>query len=233
MENFNRTVVILAGGKGLRMHAETPKQFLLLAGQPVLMHSIRKFYNYDRSIKIIVVLPFEHIETWNRLLSEHRFFIPHQIVPGGSERFYSVQNALNTVHDEGIIALHDGVRPLVSWQVVSNCFRTAATVGNAVPAISPTESVRIITDHKPLPFDRRKTLLIQTPQVFRAALIKKAYQTEYHPHFTDDATVFEADNNRVNIVEGNIENIKITRPADLIFAAALLQSEITQEKYHE
>jgi 2-C-methyl-D-erythritol 4-phosphate cytidylyltransferase len=230
MENFKKTVIILAGGKGLRMNAPVPKQFLLLAGQPVLMHSIARFYNYDRAIKIVVVLPFDHIETWNRLLSEHRFFIPHQIVPGGDERFFSVQNAINATGDEGIIALHDGVRPLVSERVISNCFRSAATMGSAVPAISPTESVRIIKDNRPLPFDRRNTLLIQTPQVFRADLIKKAYQTDYLPHFTDDATVYEADNNKVNIVEGNPENIKITCPADLIFATALLQSEKIQEK---
>jgi 2-C-methyl-D-erythritol 4-phosphate cytidylyltransferase len=230
MNKINKTVIILAGGNGNRMNAQIPKQFLPLAGKPVLMHTILAFYHFERSINIVLVIPFAHVETWNRLCSRHRFIIPHSVVNGGDERFFSVQNGLNSVAGEGIIALHDGVRPLVSKQVIENCFATAQLKGSAIPAVRPSESVRILKENESEICDRNNVLLIQTPQTFDAERIKIAYQTEYMPQFTDDATVYEADGNKIEIVDGNPENIKITNPSDLFFAETIIKQTVFSMK---
>lgn len=217
-KNRKKSVIILAGGKGLRMNTETPKQFLPVAGKPVLMHTILKFYHVYREIKIVVVLPFDQIETWNRIISEHRFIIPHHITPGGGERYHSVKNGLRMIDDEGLVAIHDGVRPLVSEEVIREGFLAADKYGGAIPVVKPAESLREIHHDGSRPVDRERYWLVQTPQTFKSALIKKAYEQPFELRFTDDATVFEADGNKVELFEGNRENIKITSPADLKIA---------------
>ena len=216
--------VIVAGGSGKRMGAEIPKQFLELAGRPVLMHTIERFKSFNNSIEIITVLPENQLRFWIDLQKKHSFTVPHTLVKGGSNRFCSVRNGLKFVYIPGLVAIHDGVRPFVSIDTIKRCFDTAEKLGNAIPAISPTESLRILNEQGSVPVNRLHVKQIQTPQVFNAALIKKAYLQEYDPEFSDDATVLEKTGEKINLIEGNRENIKITNPEDLIISVALLQS---------
>lgn len=225
---MNKSVIIVAGGTGLRMKTEIPKQFLVLAGKPILMHSISKFYAADSTIKIVVVLPFEHIATWNLLCSKHRFIVPHQIVSGGTERYYSVKNGLSVVDPEGLVAVHDGVRPLVSPSLILKGFRFAAEHKSAVPVVALTESLRKLDEISNHPVDRRQFCLVQTPQTFQTRLLLKAYENDFRPEFTDDAAVFEAAGNPVNLTEGIAENIKITTPLDLIIAETIFKHQNEQ-----
>ena len=215
-------VVIVAGGSGKRMRAEIPKQFLELAGRPVLMHTIERFKSFNDAIEIITVLPENQLLFWINLQKKHSFVVPHTLVKGGSNRFFSVRNGLKFVNNPGLVAIHDGVRPFVSIDTIKRCFETAEKLGNAIPAISPTESLRILTGQRSLPVNRFHVKQIQTPQVFNAAHIKNAYLQEYSPDFTDDATVLEKTGEKINLVEGNRENIKITNPEDLLISTALL-----------
>jgi len=217
-------VVIVAGGSGKRMGAEIPKQFLELAGRPVLMHTIERFKVFNEAIEIITVLPENQLRFWIDLQKKHSFSVPHTLVKGGSNRFLSVRNGLKFVNTSGLVAIHDGVRPFVSIDTIKRCFETAEKLGNAVPSISPTESLRIVTEEGSLPVNRFTVKQIQTPQVFNAELIKNAYLQDYNPDFTDDATVLEKVGAKINLIEGNRENIKITNPEDLLISAALLQS---------
>jgi 2-C-methyl-D-erythritol 4-phosphate cytidylyltransferase len=215
-------VVIVAGGTGKRMGAETPKQFLELSGRPVLMHTIERFKSFNEAIEIITVLPENQIRHWIELQKMHSFTVPQTLVKGGSHRFYSVRNGLKFVSAPGLVAIHDGVRPFVSIDTIKRCFETAEKLGNAIPAISPTESLRILTDLGSIPVNRLHVKQIQTPQVFSAGLIKKAYLQQYCPEFTDDSTVLEKTGEKINLIEGNRENIKITNPEDLLISTALL-----------
>jgi 2-C-methyl-D-erythritol 4-phosphate cytidylyltransferase len=216
--------VIVAGGSGKRMGAEIPKQFLELAGRPVLMHTIERFKKFNDAIEIITVLPENQLLYWVDIQKKHSFSILHTLVKGGSNRFMSVRNGLKFVNSPGLVAIHDGVRPFVSIDTIKRCFEAAENMGNAIPAISPTESLRILTERGSLPVNRFHVKQIQTPQVFNAQLIKNAYKQEYSPDFTDDATVLEKTGEKINLIEGNRENIKITNPEDLLISAALLQS---------
>lgn len=215
-------VVIVAGGSGKRMGAEIPKQFLELAGRPVLMHTIERFKSFNNAIEIITVLPENQLRHWLELQEKYSFAIPQTLVMGGCHRFFSVRNGLDFVNVPGLVAIHDGVRPFVSIDTIKRCFETAEKLGNAIPAISPTESLRLLTDQGSMPVNRLQVKQIQTPQVFNAELIKKAYLQEYRPEFTDDATVLEKSGEKINLIEGNRENIKITNPEDLLISTALL-----------
>jgi 2-C-methyl-D-erythritol 4-phosphate cytidylyltransferase len=215
-------VVIVAGGSGKRMGAEIPKQFLELAGRPVLMHTIERFKSFSDSIEIITVLPENQLRHWLELQEKYSFTIPQTLVKGGSHRFFSVRNGLSFVNVPGLVAIHDGVRPFVSIDTIKRCFETAELLGNAVPSISPTESLRILTDSGSMSVNRLHVKQIQTPQVFNAELIKKAYLQDYIPEFTDDATVLEKTGEKINLIDGNRENIKITNPEDLLISTALL-----------
>jgi 2-C-methyl-D-erythritol 4-phosphate cytidylyltransferase len=215
-------VVIVAGGSGKRMGAEIPKQFLELAGKPVLMHTIERFKSFSESIEIITVLPENQLRHWIELQKQYSFAIPQTIVKGGSTRYHSVRNGLKFVHVPGLVAIHDGVRPFVSLDTIRRCFSVAEKLGNAIPSISPVESLRIITETGNLPVNRLHVKQIQTPQVFSAELIKKAYLQDYRPEFSDDATVLEGTGEKINLIEGNRENIKITNPEDLLISNALL-----------
>lgn len=215
-------VVIVAGGSGKRMGLDTPKQFLELAGKPVLMHTIERFRKFDSKIEIITVLPENQLRFWSELQKKYSFDVPHTLVKGGIHRFVSVKHGLEFVSGQGLVAIHDGVRPLVSNDTIRRCFETAAAKGNAIPVISPSDSLRIITDGVTKPVNRALVKQVQTPQVFDISLIKKAYMQDYDPSFTDDAAVLEKTGVQINIVEGNRENIKITNPEDLFIAQTLL-----------
>ena len=217
-------VVIVAGGSGKRMGAEIPKQFLELAGRPVLMHTIERFLTFSDSIEIITVLPENQLRFWIEIQKKHSFFVPHTLVKGGSTRFQSVKNGLEFVNSPGLVAIHDGVRPFVSIDTIKRCFEVAEKLGNAIPAISPTESLRIVTGKESVPVSRFQVKQIQTPQVFKAELIKNAYKQNYSNEFSDDATVLEKTGAKINLIEGNRENIKITNPEDLLISDALLKT---------
>jgi 2-C-methyl-D-erythritol 4-phosphate cytidylyltransferase len=214
--------VIVAGGIGKRIGAEIPKQFLELGGKPVLMHTIERFKSFNDAIEIITVLPENQLRFWVDLQKNHSFSIPHTLVKGGCNRFLSVRNGLKFVNSPGLVAIHDGVRPFVSIDTIKRCFDTAEKLGNAIPVISPTESLRLITEQGSIPINRQNVKQIQTPQVFSAQLIKNAYMQDYCQDFTDDATVLEKTGVKINLIEGNRENIKITNPEDLLISTALL-----------
>lgn len=214
--------ILVAGGTGIRMNTEIPKQFLLLAGQPVLMHTIRIFYLFDPGMLLFVTLPEHHIPYWKELCRNHSFTIPHHIIKGGATRFGSVKNALEKIGGEGLVAIHDGVRPLVSIDTLKHTFEEAGKSGNAIPVIRMLESIREAGPGGNREVARENLRVVQTPQVFRKELIKKAYRSAPHENFTDDATVLETLGETIRLVEGNPENIKITRPSDLRCAESIL-----------
>ena len=215
------TVLIVAGGKGLRMGSDLPKQFLPIGGKPVLMHTIEAFHHFDRTMKIILVLPHEQQTYWQELCAKHSFVIEHTVVDGGETRFHSVKNGLACVNS-GLVGVHDGVRPFVSPEVIKRCYELAAIKKAVIPVIDVVETVRHITETGSETVSRNDYKLVQTPQVFDAELLKQAYAQEYTPFFTDDASVVEAMGIPVCLVEGNRENIKITTPFDLKISSALV-----------
>jgi 2-C-methyl-D-erythritol 4-phosphate cytidylyltransferase len=219
---MNNTVIIAAGGSGSRMKQNLPKQFLDLQGMPVLMHAIRLFHTYDPALIIIVALPANYTEYWKELCHKHQFGIKHEVVTGGKTRFHTVINGLSLVKQAGLVAIHDGVRPLVSNATLERCFNTAREKGTAIPCIPIPESIRMQNGEGNYPVDRMLYKLIQTPQVFRWEILKKAFNQEYQVEFTDDASVVEKAGFPVYLVEGNTENIKITTPEDLMIAEALM-----------
>lgn len=221
-----RYAIIVAGGKGERMGASTPKQFLELAGKPILMHTLEKFKQTIPSIEIILALPENQIDFWEELCYKHKFVnIPHQIIKGGETRFHSVKNALTLVKENSIVAIHDGVRPLVSCQTIESCFSEAEKNGNAIPVVDVVESLRHVSkqDNVNKAVPRSCYKLVQTPQCFASDVILKAYEQEFDASFTDDASVVERLGENINLVEGNRENIKITSAEDLLVAAAFIK----------
>lgn len=220
---MKKFVVIVAGGSGSRMGTEIPKQFLELNGLPVLMHTIQSFQNFDSESSIILVLPENQKAVWSNLCLKHAFTIPHQIAFGGPTRFHSVKNGLNLLDGEGIVFIHDGVRPFVSSGTLQRCFETAIRHGNAIPVLPVTESLRKLEKNSSCSVDRTQYFSVQTPQTFRLDQIQKAFEQEYDPAFTDDASVAEKAGYSIHMVEGNTENIKITSPVDLLFALSILK----------
>ncbi len=218
---MKRFVIIVAGGSGQRMKSSVPKQFLTINNEIILMMSINSFYNFDQSIKIIVALPDDQISTWKELCLKHNFIVKHSIVTGGNTRYHSVKNALVKVNTEGIVAIHDGVRPLVSHKTIEKVFEKASLSENAVPYIDLVDSIRYVNSDINHPVDREKYKLIQTPQCFKSNLIKKAYEQPWEESFTDDASVVEKLGNKINLIKGNLENIKITSQVDLKIAEVL------------
>lgn len=204
------------------MRSATPKQFMLLGHKPILMHTLERFHSFDPAIDLIVVLPSEYHTLWKSLCNEHSFIISHQVVAGGRERFHSVRAGLIQVIEEGMVAIHDGVRPLVSHDTIRRCFDEAEAYGNAVPYVMPADSVRIAYSDGNRVLPRDEVRLIQTPQVFHSGVIIKAYDCEYDPAFTDDAAVAERSGVMIHLVPGNRENIKITTPEDLAVAETFI-----------
>jgi len=220
---MTKYAIIVAGGKGLRMGGDLPKQFLLLAGKPVLMRTIEAFYQYDSEINIILILPKEQQNYWHQLCHEYHFEIKYRLADGGETRFHSVRNGLNLVTKVGLVGVHDGVRPFVSQEVIARCYELAVTRKAVIPVVDVVETLRhILAVGSSETVDRNAYKLVQTPQVFDADILIQAYQQEYTPRFTDDASVVETMQVPVYLTEGNRENIKITTPFDLKVADALL-----------
>lgn len=222
---MKKFILIVAGGSGNRMGTEIPKQFLELCGKPVLMHTIQVFHDFDPECRIILVLPKDQQPFWDGLCQKHTFSLSHQIVSGGKTRFHSVLNGLSQIDGEGIVFIHDGVRPLVSKETLDRCFNTAKKSGNAIPVLPANESLRKLEGDQNISVDRSMYFSVQTPQTFQSEQILEAFRQNYDPAFTDDASVAEKAGFAINMVEGNLENIKITTPTDLIVAEALLQKK--------
>ncbi|WP_372948410.1 2-C-methyl-D-erythritol 4-phosphate cytidylyltransferase [Mariniphaga sp.] len=219
---MRKFALIVAGGSGNRMNSPVPKQFIELNGMPLLMHTFQAFFKADANFEFVLVLPEKEIGTWENLCEKYNFNIKHLVVKGGKTRFHSVKNGLAQINQDGIVFIHDGVRPLVSAQTIENCFQTALRKGNALPVIAPSESVREVFNGQNKAVDRNRFFLVQTPQTFRIQLIQNAFNQEYLPEFTDDASVLENTGTQIHLVEGNRENIKITFPEDLVIAKTLL-----------
>lgn len=231
---MRKYVLIVAGGKGLRMGGDLPKQFIPLEGKPVLMHTLEAFHRWDASARLVLVLPEDHQPYWNMLCREIGCKAPHRIANGGETRFHSVRNGLELLSEEiritsegngkALIAVHDGVRPFVSSEVIATCFEEAGKSGAAIPVTPMIDSLRETDPDGSHPVDRSRYFAVQTPQVFDAELLLKAYSQEFTPLFTDDASVVEAMGHAIRLVTGNRENIKLTTPFDLLVAKALLAS---------
>jgi 2-C-methyl-D-erythritol 4-phosphate cytidylyltransferase len=223
---MKRYVLIVAGGKGLRMGSELPKQFVPLAGRPVLMRTLERFHQWDAGASLIVALPAGYRPYWDKLCESLGCAIPHRTVDGGETRFHSVRNGLELMETAGLAGVHDGVRPFVATEVIDACFAAAERYGSAVPVVQMIDSLREITagGQKSRPVDRSRYVSVQTPQVFRVELLREAYRRPYRADFTDDASVLEAAGREVHTVAGNRENIKITSPFDLQLAEALFHT---------
>lgn len=221
---MKKYAIIVAGGSGTRMGTDIPKQFLKIKEKPVLMHSINRFFHFDPNINFIVVLPENQIAFWQELCAEHQFDIPHRIVKGGTERFYSVKNGLQLVEKESLVAIHDAVRPLVNHQTIKEAFDAALEFGSGIPAIPMNDSIRQFEGEDNFAVNRSNYRIIQTPQCFSSTLLLEAFNQNYKSEFTDDASVLEAHGVKVTITAGNVENIKITTPKDLILAEAIIDA---------
>ena len=243
-------IIIVAGGKGLRMGSDIPKQFLPIGGKPVLMHTMERFREYSSELQIILVLPKSQQDYWKELCQKHNFTVAYQLADGGETRFHSVQNGLALIPDdaEGVVGVHDGVRPFPSIDVIRNCYETARTAKAVIPVIPVVETLRLIgKDYRTtgrttnntsaqekilkscspckntsVTVPRSDYRLVQTPQTFDIQLLKAANQQPYNDGFTDDASVVEAFGFNITLVEGNRENIKITTPYDLKIAEILI-----------
>jgi len=215
---MKKFVILVAGGSGSRMGTEIPKQFLEILGTPILMHTIQVFLDFDPEIELILVLPEAQQKFWKELCLKHSFSIPVRIANGGETRFHSVSNGLELVDGEGIVFIHDGVRPLVSQETLARCFESAVKSGNAIPVLPVTESLRKTEGDQNFSVDRSQYFSVQTPQTFRSEQIQEAFRQNYDSAFTDDASVAEKAGYSIHLVAGNRENIKITEPGDLIVA---------------
>jgi 2-C-methyl-D-erythritol 4-phosphate cytidylyltransferase len=226
IRNQKYYAIIVAGGSGSRMASVVPKQFLLVNGLPVLMHTMLAFYNSDAKPLLILVLPASYHDYWAQLCQTHNFTIPHQLVSGGETRFHSVKNGLDLIADDenAVIAVQDAVRPLTSSKIIDNAYQHAAAHGNAVVAVKSRDSIRQLKGDTSTALTRDEIYLVQTPQTFQSAQLTQAYQQAYDSKFTDDASVVEATGIKINLVEGDYQNIKITFPEDIAIAELLLKN---------
>ncbi len=217
-------IIIVAGGKGLRMGSDIPKQFLPIGGKPVLMRTLERFRRYSPTLQIILVLPKAQQDYWQKLCKEYAFDIDYQLADGGETRFHSVQNGLAKIPDnaQGVVGVHDGVRPFPSIDVIRNCYETAREKKAVIPVIPVVETVRHLKGDTSVTVPRNDYRLVQTPQTFDIQLLKAANRQPYNDGFTDDASVVEAFGFDITLVEGNRENIKITTPYDLKIAEVLI-----------
>lgn len=216
--------IIVGGGSGSRMQADIPKQFLLLNGKPLLMHTIDAFYNSDLHPEIILVLNVDFHKYWEDLCIQCNFNLPHILVKAGNQRFFSVKNGLKFAKGTSIIAVHDAVRPLISNTLITAAFREAENNGSAIPTIISKDSVRQRIGDSSFVLNRNDILFVQTPQTFSSKILNKAYKQPYRIEFTDDASVVEKSGTSVNLISGDAKNIKITFPEDLILAQAYLKA---------
>lgn len=220
---MKKYAVIVAGGSGQRMGTVVPKQFLLLKEKPLLQYTIEAFLLAFADLHIILVLPAVHLQKGKELIAQMKEEKRVQIIVGGATRFHSVQNGLKEVTHPSIVFVHDGVRCMVSQKLISSCYEQALEKGSAVPAVIATDSIRIVEDSSHHTIDRNLVKIIQTPQTFASAILVKAFEQEYSPTFTDEATVVEASGNKVFLIDGEYTNIKVTRPLDLLIAEKYLE----------
>ena len=214
--NLPHFAIIVAGGKGLRMGTELPKQFLILDGTPVLVHTIRAFISAVSGITIVLVLPDSHLDYWNSLAGEYFPNQKIQTVSGGKTRYHSVKNGLNRINkEEGLVAVHDAVRPCISHEIIRNSFLEAQKNKSAIVSVPLKDSIREVTKESNKALDRSKFRLIQTPQTFDLKTLKASYELDYQSNFTDDASVVESFGETINLIEGDYRNLKITTPEDL------------------
>lgn len=221
---MNKAAVLVAGGKGSRMGGPVSKQYLPIGGKPVLMHTLEKFYEADPDTFLILVLPENDFSIWEKLCNEYKFSLAHHVIAGGTSRFQSVKNGLNALpFKDGFVAIHDGVRPFVKKEVIDESFAQAEKSGSAIAVVDLKDSLRKLAENGVSKFQERQFFrLVQTPQTFQISKIKKAFEVDELPQFTDDATVFENQGWQVSLIQGNPENIKITTPEDLEYADFLL-----------
>lgn len=221
---MDKYVVIVAGGSGSRMNSDIPKQFLLIESKPILLHSIEKFINAIEGIHLVLVLQKSEWERWENLKKEHSFDYPIILAEGGATRFASVKAGLSQINvSKGIVGIHDSVRPLVTKECIRNCYEQAESKGNAVPVVDLKDSIRMLISEGSVAMDRKNFKLVQTPQCFDLSQLKQAYESVSSDSFTDDASLFEITGQKLNLVKGNEENIKITTKLDLHLAEMLLK----------
>lgn len=219
-------VIVVAGGAGKRMGTQIPKQFLMLSGRPLLMHTINAFFLYSNSIQIILALPDSMITYWNDLCKQFHFTTPHQITAGGATRYQSVKNGLTQIKEPAaIVAIHDGVRPLVTTDIIRKSFQCASVNGSAITSVRMKESLRKVSINKNTAVNRDNFRLIQTPQTFQLALIRHAYDLDENILLTDDAVVAEKAGVKIHLIEGSYDNIKITSKSDLLVAETIMNSK--------
>ena len=221
---MKRHCIIVAGGKGLRMVEDIPKQFLLLNGKPLLIHTLTMFRNFDPEMYIVLALPSDQVDEWEKLCLRYSFQAEVNIVHGGETRFHSVKNALDVISEDGVVAVHDGVRPFITHTLLDRCYTIAEKEGNAIPCIPVSESMREINTRGNRQVDRSNFVLIQTPQVFHTSILKNAYCQAYENSFTDDASVIEKMGFSIRLVDGDTNNIKITTKTDLIMAESIFST---------
>jgi 2-C-methyl-D-erythritol 4-phosphate cytidylyltransferase len=220
---MTKFAIIVAGGSGTRMGKKTPKQFMLIGGKPILIHTINQFLEYDAALQIILVLPANEMQAWYALCDKHEFYPAIVTVTGGNTRFQSVKNGLKRITaKEGLVAVHDGVRPFVSPQIIEQGFAVAAQTGAAVATVASKDSLRLVTADGNEAVERAAYRLVQTPQTFRLDWMRSAFETPEQPSFTDCASVMNHAGHSVTLIEGSYENIKITTPEDLLWAEAFL-----------
>lgn len=224
---MNKYAVIVAGGSGQRMGTQIPKQFLLLKGKPLLQYTIQSFLLAYSDLNIILVLPKAHIEKGLEIIKTMNAEERVQITCGGETRFQSVKNGLGHISHPSIVFVHDGVRCMVSQKLIRDCFEQAVLKGSAIPAVAATDSIRVDEGTVHYTIDRSKVRILQTPQTFRSKVLVEAFKVEYNAAFTDEATVIEAAGNEVYLIEGDYNNLKITRPIDLCIAEKILEGNST------
>lgn len=217
-----RSAILVAGGSGKRLGGPVPKQFQTVKGRPLLMWTIEAFHRFDPGMDLIVVLPKEHFDIWKALCMGHRFFITHEVVAGGEQRWHSVKAGLEKVEGDGLVAVHDGVRPLVSSDLIARCFDAADKSAAAIPVVPVVPSIREATAEGSRALDRSKLLAVQTPQCFHTDLLRKAFEQPYDPAFTDEATLVERLGVKVALVEGEENNMKVTNAMDMRVVEVLM-----------
>lgn len=220
---MKKKAIIVAAGNGSRMQSVIPKQFLLIAGKPLLYYTIQSFINAFEDIEIILVLPAAHITKGMEIIDGYFDAEKFIVCEGGPTRFESVKNGLAYIREDCIVFMHDGVRCLVSSDLIQRCYETALTEGTAIPAIACKDSIRIINDEGNEHISREKIRLIQTPQAFHSKIILPAYEIDYKPWFTDEASVVESYGLKIKLINGEDNNIKITTPSDFLFASFILE----------
>ena len=220
---MKKYAVIVAGGSGLRMNSHIPKQFLLIKNKPLLYYTIDVFLRAYDDMEIILVLPEEHISKGQEIIDAWFESSRISICPGGRTRFHSVQNGLSLINAESIIFVHDGVRCLVTKEMIERCYKQATKLGSAIPVVTSKDSVRLLTDEGNVALDRNSVMLVQTPQTFHSKILLNAFKIDYKDKFTDEASVVEAFGIKVNLIEGEENNIKITTPGDMFIAEQIIK----------